>query len=122
MYKNGKQYKKAVHRLVAEAFILNNNNFPQINHKDENPSNNNVNNLEWCDNWYNSHYGNHIENSRRGHFKKVNQYDRNGNFIKLWNSIVEASEKLKIDKSSISAVCKRKRKTAGNYVWEYEGR
>lgn len=47
-----------IHRLVAEHLIPNPNNYPQINHKDKNPSNNNVSNLEWCDNSYNVKYSN----------------------------------------------------------------
>lgn len=57
MYKDNKKYTKKIHRLVAQAFIPNIDNLPQINHKDENKQNNKADNLEWCDNWYNSHYG-----------------------------------------------------------------
>lgn len=120
LYKNGKQYRKAIHKLVGQAFIPNFDNLTQINHKDENPSNNHADNLEWCDNWYNSHYGNHIENVREKHLKKVNQYDLKNNLIKHWDSIIDASLKLNIDSSSITKVCRSKRKSAGGYIWKYE--
>lgn len=48
--------KYYVHRLVAEAYLKNPNNLPQINHKDENKKNNNVWNLEWCNSEYNAQY------------------------------------------------------------------
>ena len=47
----------SIHRLLAEAFIPNPNNYPQINHKDENKKNNSLNNLEWCTCKYNINYG-----------------------------------------------------------------
>ena len=58
---DGKQYNRAIHRLVAKAFIANPNRYPMINHKDENKANNIITNLEWCDAKYNSNYGTAIE-------------------------------------------------------------
>ena len=57
LYKDGGMKNVTVHRLVAEAFIENPNNYPEINHRDEVKSNNHVENLEWCTSKYNSNYG-----------------------------------------------------------------
>lgn len=62
-----KDHSKNVHRLVAETFIDNPNNYPEVNHKDENKLNNRVDNLEWCTHNYNSTYG-----SRLGRYKGFN--------------------------------------------------
>lgn len=62
LYKNGKAKTVTVHRLVAEAFIPNPDNLPQVNHIDHNPLNNKVDNLEWCTAKYNS---NHKRNNRK---------------------------------------------------------
>lgn len=59
--RNGKLLPQRVHRLVAQAFIPNPNDFPIVNHKDENKQNNCVENLEWCDNQYNCNYGTSIK-------------------------------------------------------------
>jgi hypothetical protein len=57
LFKNGKRKKYRVHRLVAEAFLDNPNNFTDVNHKNENKRDNRLCNLEWCDRKYNSSYG-----------------------------------------------------------------
>lgn len=64
LYSNSKRKSFLVHRLVAEAFIPNPDNLPQVNHIDENPSNDNVDNLEWCDGKYNVNYGTRIDRIR----------------------------------------------------------
>ena len=61
----------------------------------------------------------HIENNAKAKYKKLMQKDSNGNVIKVWNSMKEASETLGIDKSSISMVCHGKRHVAGGYYWKY---
>ena len=109
--KNGEVKHSLVHRLVAQAFIPNPFNFPCINHKDENKRNNIVENLEWCTRAYNNKYSRAI---------KVVQYDKNGGYIGVWESIVDASNALHIDNSLISKCCRHKRKSAGGFIWEYE--
>ena len=58
LFKEGKQYRFQVHRLVAQAFIPNPKNLPQVNHKNEIQNDNRVENLEWCTQQYNSTYNN----------------------------------------------------------------
>lgn len=62
--KNKKMKSKRMHQLIAQAFIPNPNKLPFVNHKDENVTNNNVNNLEWCNAKYNCNYGTRIQRSR----------------------------------------------------------
>jgi hypothetical protein len=71
IYLNGLCKNERVHRLVAFAFLPNPNDYPQINHKDENKLNNCVDNLEWCDADYNNHYGTHIIRSSMNQPKPV---------------------------------------------------
>ena len=123
--KNGKHTTFLVHRLVAEAFIPNPNNYPQVNHKDENPSNNCVENLEWCDQKYNSNYGTRnkriFEKTTNGKLSRpVLQYDLEGNFIKEFPSTQEVQRELKIYQTSISACCRGKLKTAYGFKWKYK--
>lgn len=69
--KNNIKYKFRIHRLVAEAFIPNPDNLPQVNHKDEDKINNCVYNLEWCDNKYNNNYGTKIERAIKTRMNKL---------------------------------------------------
>ena len=59
---NGKSTSKAIHRLIAEAFIPNPNSFPEVNHKDANRKNNSIDNLEWCSHGYNIKYSFDLKN------------------------------------------------------------
>ena len=68
--KNGINKRYVVHRLVAKAFIPNPDNLPQINHKDEDKTNNRVDNLEWCDAKYNINYGTRQERFRNTMLEK----------------------------------------------------
>ena len=90
--KDGSPKRYKVHRLVAKAFIPNPNNLPIINHKDENPKNNLVENLEWCDQNYNVHYGTMIE---RGRKKQLNREDKSKPLDKIDMTTGEILESFK---------------------------
>jgi len=111
LYNNGIPTTKMVHRLVAEAFISNPNNLPQINHLNENKLDNHVENLEWCDNIYNANYG--TRNLR------VSRPVRCIETKEKYCSAREASKQTGISSTSISKVCHGSRKTAGKFHWEF---
>jgi hypothetical protein len=113
--KDGNNKQVLVHRLVAETFLQNPQNLPQINHKDENKENNCVENLEWCDTKYNINYGGHNENVARSHCKKVYCVELD----KVFESAKLAAMQLGISDSNIAKCCKGKYKTTGGYHWEY---
>lgn len=108
--KNGKLKTKRIHRIVAETFINNEFNLPEINHIDKNKHNNRVENLEWCSSKYNMQYS---------QATKVNQFDLEGNFIKTWNCMNDIQRELGIKVQMISRCCKGEREKTHNYIWRF---
>ena len=116
--KDGKRSRKYyVHRLVAEAFIPNPDNLPQVNHKDEDKSNNCIENLEWCDGKYNSNYGTRVERWRPQVVKPIIQKTLDEKFVRKFESATEAERECGYDSGYISMVCLGKRPQAYGYKW-----
>lgn len=138
LYKDGHRKQFKVHRLVAEAFIPNLQNLPQVNHKDEDKTNNAECNLEWCDSKYNTSYGTRIQRiveKNRGqhrsdeirekmcqaHCRHVQKIDLStGEVIATFESLHEAERQTGIYSSNICGVCLGKKKSAGGYFWKYK--
>ncbi len=114
LYKDGKAKRYKGHKLVAHAFIPNPNNYPFINHKDENKANNCVSNLEWCTPSYNLNYGSRSQK----YMKPVIMIDsKSQKEIKRFKSLKQVEDEMGISHSKVSYVCYGKRKTAGGYSW-----
>ena len=109
---NGKQTMKNVHRLIAQAFIQNHDDLPQINHKNCNRADNRVSNLEWCTPKYNNLY-------REKYGESVGHPVFAISLVTLeilhFSSQWEASQKLGVDRPSINMVIRGKRKQAGGF-------
>ena len=133
--KEGKTKQYRVHRLVAQAFIPNPNGLPQVNHKDEDVTNNKVENLEWCTAKYNLNYGNHnqnvaktlkqhkyqkiaIENGRKAS-TPVLKFTLDGKFLEKYSSQVEAAKNNNIRQGSVSNCCRGKVKQVKGYIYKY---
>ena len=118
-----------IHRLVAQAFIPNPNEYPEINHIDENPKNNVVDNLEWCTRIYNVHcyQRNHPDYAKSRKYvtrrkrlqMNVLQMSLDGKVIRKWENSRTVFVETGMSDWSISECCRGKRKTAYGYIWQY---
>ena len=114
LYKDGTEKNCRVHRLIAATYLENPQNKPFVNHKDEDKSNNNVENLEFCDAKYNNNYGTITERAAKALSKKVICVETGI----VYNSITEAAKTINYNYHIIDC-CKGKRQTAGGYHWRY---
>lgn len=117
LYKDGREKKFKVHRLVAKAFIPNPLNLNEINHKNEDKENNHVSNLEWCSHKYNINFGTCIERMIEKLSKAVISIDKFGN-EEYFPSLREA-ERQGFNSGHICACINGKRKTHGGRTWRY---
>lgn len=113
--RTGKVKITGIHRLVAEAFIPNPENKSQVNHIDENKTNNRVDNLEWVTAKENINHGMHNKRVSEFRKKKIECIELN----KIFDSLTQASKELGISGSNISRVCNGKRSQAGGFRWRY---
>ena len=116
LFKNGKEKYFLVHRLVADTFIENSKDLTQVNHKDQNNKNNKVDNLEWCSNYYNAHFGDRIERCGIKHRKPVKAI-KDGEEI-YFDGVTLAEKELSLKSGALSAAIRR-HGTAGGYRFEY---
>lgn len=118
--KEGHQKTLSIHRLVAEAFIPNNQCLDTVNHKDEVKTNNAVTNLEWMSKRDNLNYGTRNERIGEMFSKQVQMFDKQtGELLATFPSLREAERITGISSGSISKCCNGKLKSAGGFNWRY---
>lgn len=114
-----KVYRR-IHRLVAETFIDNPNNYPQVNHKDGCKTNNHISNLEWVTNKINAQ---HAYNNNLYHFStraySINVYTKDLQYVYTYPSIRSLCDDLNLNRKTVSAILNNEKQNNYNYVFEY---
>lgn len=127
LYKNAADKSFTIHFLVAKAFVPNTFLYKEINHKDENKTNNYYENLEWCSRKYNQEYSGNIKKwsiagakgNKEASSKKVCQYDLAGNFLKEYSGLRELERLTGFMHQGVGKVCRGKQKTAYGFIWKF---
>lgn len=125
LFKNGKRKVCLVHRLVAESFIPNQYNLPQVNHKDGNKLNNNVDNLEWCTAQENQLHAFAIglKTPNITHYRGVLVFRlSDGSFVGEYKSQHEAARELGLNVAHVCSVLKGRVKHTRGYYFKYNGK
>lgn len=116
---NGKNTNFAVHRIVANAFIPNPNGYTEVNHKDYNKKNNCVDNLEWVSSSQNKQHSYLKQENKKSRGKAVNQYTKEGIFLKTFDSVSDAAKELGCCVAAISNCCLGRTKTSQGFRWSF---
>lgn len=119
LHRCAKTQHKYVHRLVAEAFLEVPNSECEVNHKDEDKTNNRLDNLEWCSHTANVNHGTGRCRHDRALARPCSCYTENGQFIRTYESITEAAREFGVGKSSIWAAIVGKSATCKGMIWTY---
>ena len=124
IFNNGKRAHCLVHRLVAQVFIPNPENLPEVNHIDECKQNNAVDNLEWCTRVYNANYGTGMVRQAASERKTMRQKFGKRIYcptnMQHYGSIAECAEKLGLHRSGVSRVLSGQQKATKGYMFEME--